>query len=552
MPNHQILLSLTLGWLLMLLAACQGSSGKGAAPQPPNSGDNEAQQGGSEQNPPTERPEPDALSPLRLLKQPSQLRLQPQIRIDPSHIEKKAGIILQLFEWRWADIARECQQFLGPAGIAYVQISPPNEHVRLDYADGVRQPWYQRYQPVSYRLESRSGSRAALEQMIQTCAESGVGILADAVINHMASVIGPQQLRFGSAGSSYSYYSYPDYSFDDFHHCDTAWGDIESYQDRWQVQNCELSNLADLKTESPKVQELLSDYLSDLLSIGVAGFRIDAAKHMPSQDLATIVRLSEQKSGQKALIIQEVIDPGNEAIKADEYTGLGRVTEFRYGTQLNRWFRQGRLDELDETALDGSLWQGLASNDALVFTDNHDRQRHGSTRESLSFRDGRLYELANVFLLGWPYGQVRLMSSYPFSSFAEGPPAKLSGETLALYDPQDTMSGCGEHWVCEHRSAFIVPMISFRNLTVGQSVTLLHQSGGRRLGFARGERGYVAINLDRNEGWTDTFQSALPAGLYCNLLQPECETPISVAADGRFTATIEAASALVLLAPESL
>ena len=34
-----------------------------------------------------------------------------------------------LFEWDWPSVARECEDFLGPAGYAAVQVSPPQEHV---------------------------------------------------------------------------------------------------------------------------------------------------------------------------------------------------------------------------------------------------------------------------------------------------------------------------------------------------------------------------------------------------------------------------------------
>jgi alpha-amylase len=53
---------------------------------------------------------------------------------------------VHLFEWTWNDIARECEAFLGPKGYAAVQVSPPNEHRLL-----LGRPWYERYQPVSYR-----------------------------------------------------------------------------------------------------------------------------------------------------------------------------------------------------------------------------------------------------------------------------------------------------------------------------------------------------------------------------------------------------------------
>ena len=58
---------------------------------------------------------------------------------------------------------------------------------------------------------------------------------------------------------------------------------------RQNVQNCDLLGLADLDTESPAVCSRLAAYMSRLKYIGVAGFRIDAAKHMPAADVAHIL-----------------------------------------------------------------------------------------------------------------------------------------------------------------------------------------------------------------------------------------------------------------------
>ena len=35
---------------------------------------------------------------------------------------------INMFEWPWDDIAKECTNFLGPKGFKAVQVSPPNEH----------------------------------------------------------------------------------------------------------------------------------------------------------------------------------------------------------------------------------------------------------------------------------------------------------------------------------------------------------------------------------------------------------------------------------------
>jgi alpha-amylase len=56
-------------------------------------------------------------------------------------------VFVHLFEWAWNDVAEECEDFLGPKGYFAIQISPPNEHRML-----LGRPWYERYQPVSYKL----------------------------------------------------------------------------------------------------------------------------------------------------------------------------------------------------------------------------------------------------------------------------------------------------------------------------------------------------------------------------------------------------------------
>ena len=39
-------------------------------------------------------------------------------------------VIVHLFEWKWTDIANECEAYLGPKGYCAVQVSPPMEHIQ--------------------------------------------------------------------------------------------------------------------------------------------------------------------------------------------------------------------------------------------------------------------------------------------------------------------------------------------------------------------------------------------------------------------------------------
>src|SRR3954471_17008269 len=194
-------------------------------------------------------------------------------------------VIVHLFEWPWASVASECTNVLGPKGFGGVQVSPPQEHVVLP---GNGYPWWQDYQPVSYQLTTRRGNRAAFASMVSTCHAAGVKIYVDAVLNHMA---GGASTGTGSGGSTYSHYSYPAvaYGTNDFHHCGRNGNDdIANWTDRWEVQNCELVDLADLATETSYVRGKLVSYLNDLISLGVDGFRVDAAKHLPVGDLSAI------------------------------------------------------------------------------------------------------------------------------------------------------------------------------------------------------------------------------------------------------------------------
>ena len=90
----------------------------------------------------------------------------------PSGHMAAGDVFVHLFEWKWNDVASECESVLGPAGFAAVQVSPPQEHAVISGF-----PWWERYQPVSYSVErSRSGTGAEFASMVQRCKAAGVGV----------------------------------------------------------------------------------------------------------------------------------------------------------------------------------------------------------------------------------------------------------------------------------------------------------------------------------------------------------------------------------------
>jgi len=102
-----------------------------------------------------------------------------------------------------------------------------------------------------------------------------------------------------------------------------------------------------------------------------------------------------------------------EAVHADEYLFIGRVTEFRHGINVGAVMRRNGGRRLAYLWNYGERWAELRSRDALVFIDNPDTQRGMLGYDSLlTFFDADLYKMANAFQLAWPYGHVRIMSSY--------------------------------------------------------------------------------------------------------------------------------------------
>ena len=309
-----------------------------------------------------------------------------------SEPEVTPNVGIQLFQYNWNSVAKQCTDVLGPNHFEFVLLSPAQEHIEGEQ-------WWTSYQPVSYQLESKLGTRDEFKRMVDTCHKHGVKVIADAVINHMAGIDGGT----GVAGTKFKHYSYPElYEESDFHHCGlTPDDDIVNYSDQQELQECELSNLADLRTDQPNVQETIAGYLNDLLSLGVDGFRIDAAKHMNARDVEQIL----DKVGGDPIIISEVIR-GNEPVQPEDYTSFGGVFAFQWARDLAGIVHGGSLHLGLETR-EGDV----DSAHAYTFVTNHDTERSNQT---LTPKDGEQFLQAEMLMLATDFGHPVLYSGYAF------------------------------------------------------------------------------------------------------------------------------------------
>ncbi len=302
--------------------------------------------------------------------------------------------------------------------------------------------------------------------MIARCRTAGVDILVDAVINHMTNYPSP---GVGSNGTAYSKYDYPGlYAPTDFHPA----CQVNDYTNAANVQDCELLSLPDLNTGLASVRQTIAGYLVSLARMGVAGFRIDAAKHIQQVELDDILSLVndtlEAEGKPIPYVFLEVSTGPGEALGPRDYFGEGYasggaadVTEFTF-TGIGNKFRGvngEHISQLDPNGPPGSqfsetAWGLIPSDKAVVFLQNHDTQHDCG----LSYRNGNVFRLANVWMLAQPYGYPSILSSYVFSCPTQnslGPPSDAAGNTNDLVCGSSLETAVPGEWVCEHRDPSI-------------------------------------------------------------------------------------------------
>nr|XP_020006679.1 pancreatic alpha-amylase-like isoform X3 [Castor canadensis] len=374
---------------------------------------------------------------------------------DPQTQQGRTSIV-HLFEWRWVDIAKECERYLAPNGYGGVQVSPPNENIIVN---SPFRPWWERYQPISYKICTRSGNEDEFKDMVTRCNNVGVRIYVDAVINHMCAESGGSGTGstcgsyFNAQNREFSAVAYSAWDFNDGK-CKTSSGGIETYSDAAQV-------------------------------IDLGGEAITSSEYFGNG------RVTEFKYGAK----------------------LGKVIRKWDGEKmsyLKNWGEGWGFMPSDRALV-------------FVDNHDNQRGHGAGGASILTFWDARLYKMAVGFMLAHPYGFTRVMSSYRWQRNIQngqdandwiGPPNN-NGVIKEVTINADTT--CGNDWVCEHRWRQIRNMVIFRNVVDGQPFSNWWDNGSNQVAFGRGNRGFIVFN---NDDWSfsSTLQTGLPAGTYCDVI----------------------------------
>lgn len=483
---------------------------------------------------------------------------------------------MQMFGWSWNSLATECPAHLGPNGIDWILVLPPTDHV-------IGVEWWIHYQPTSYEINSDAGTRAEFTSMVKACNDAGVQVVVDAVVNHMASASGTS-FAGHDYGNDLNFYN-PDGSVlytkanfhqgldpKDPHFCDHDISDWDGIPERF---DCNFPGLPDLATEQPYVQGKIAGYLNDLLGLGVAGFRFDAAKHMPPADLAAILKLLDRKP----YVVQEV--PGSTEQNA-EYLPTGDVWAWSFSaTAANAFSEPGNIAMVSR--YDAYASTGFTpSNQSLTWVTNHDTEHHGG---AVTYQAGNLYQLAFIWQLGLRYGKPMLYSAYAFDAdwqqapisnkhIADAVCASDKGPVLKRSTVTKTLLVKGKkvkkkvtvtnpivgaykkgQFTCVQRWPAIAGMVAFHHEVGRADLTNIAGTTGV-LGFARSGAGYLVMNSTTKAAAVKKLATSLPAGVYCDLITGgsnpvasagKCVgTKVTVAADGTLSTTVPAVSAIAI------
>jgi alpha-amylase len=327
------------------------------------------------------------------------------------------NVIVQLFNWRFNDIAGEVEN-LHKFGYGQIHVSPPEKSVDKQHT------WWERYQPLDYTvIDGPLGSEAEFKAMADKAHQQGLKIIVDVVLNHTISFddSADGKVTLDPSGKVLTY-QLPLFQPGDFHtRCNAdSDGSIQG------TETCWLSNeLMDLRTETEPVRDRAKQYLNKLISLGADGFRFDAARNIEESFFPAVMEAAPQKYAFGEFIDHDAANFGPRPNEMDYYDFpllATMKTAFEYGGDLRP------LAHLNEH-------QALPPTAAVTLVRDHDiavgqlDQQHGLHDQGLSIGDqgpGKRpnrddVRLAYAYILGREEGLPYVLVGPKDGSLADDP-----------------------------------------------------------------------------------------------------------------------------------
>ena len=270
------------------------------------------------------------------------------------------GATLHAWEWSFKTIEQHIPE-IAAAGYTSVQTEPISAIHAGNKGKIFTENWYYVYQPTDTTIGNWvMGSESDLKSLCATAHKYGVRIIVDVVANHMTATWNAIADRWKKS---------------DLYHHDCNDGDVQDYNNRYQVTHCKLLSLYDINTSKTETANMMHDYLVQAVNDGVDGFRFDAAKHieLPNEydgsQYWNIV-LNNGAQFQYGEVLQDSISHDADYAKlfANNSRHGGGVTASYYGVKL-----RGALSSKNLNAGNLNNWDNAAGGNNLVsWVESHD------------------------------------------------------------------------------------------------------------------------------------------------------------------------------------
>ena len=298
------------------------------------------------------------------------------------------GLTLHAFNWTYRQIMNNLENICN-AGFKNVLTMP----VQQPKSGG--SAWWAFYQPLSFSIGDNSalGTKEELEDLCAEAEKYGICILADIVVNHMATTDDEGQEADGTptvspAVAEYEPVIYNNRNEDTDGHGITFHHNIKAAGSGADTQYYAYGNLPDLNTANPYVQERVLSLLKECIDAGIDGFRFDAAKHVETADdpdypsdfwektLQEAKAYYTQKTGKELYAYGEILNtPTGRDLKV--YTDRMRITDDGFTSQLKSLF-----SSKDPAKAVNAMLKGKDASKLIAWVESHDEYVTSNTHYS--------------------------------------------------------------------------------------------------------------------------------------------------------------------------
>ncbi len=425
-----------------------------------------------------------------------------RVTVNPNAVNTET--ILHAWSWNFPEMARSMKE-IADAGFTMIQTSPvqkcysPEGSGKKIFDENVTEGnWYYYYQPTDWKIGNDIlGTRDQMKQMMDSAAKYNIKVIVDVLPNHTAFDIDAVSDDFYKAvgGCDKMYHS-------------NGLKPVRDYNNRLECTLWGSGGLPDVNTENPDFQKYYMQFVNDLLSLGVRGFRYDTAKHIGVHsdpvDAASGVKENDfwdVATGRKAVKGVKLAVPYDSLFVYGEVLQDKNVPEAEYAEYFGQtassygWMLREALEKHSAKGIDlKSFHHSAAPEHLTTWVESHDT--YANAHESAHLTDDQIR-------VGWVFLTARQNGTPLFFS-------RPAGSTRSNYYGNNVLGARGND---EFKHPEVVAVNKFRTAMNGQKEDVQMSEDGEVLLVNRGKKGAAIVNISKSANFVD-LPTGLPNGTY--------------------------------------